>query len=260
MPAPLALQTEAGRAGVLGPAPRWKASRARPPVAARAAANADADATPTTSTLTTTTTTRRALLAASSSALAAPWALVLAPPASAADAFTSPDKGYSLSPPPGWTLTSKAGADAFFSPPDGAPRGASLGVVVLPVRLRDLAGAGTLDQVGARLLDAEKAKDGTLGVALTRSEAIEPQDASSAVPSYRFEYVLATSRAFKTVVTATAVARGRLFIVTGMAPCAGGAGAAAAAVAEGRLAEGGVCEAGVQESVRAAVASFAVEP
>jgi hypothetical protein len=75
--------------------------------------------------------------------------------------------------------------------------------------------------------------------------------------------VLATSRAFKTVVTAVAVARGNLFIVTGMAPCAGGAAAAAAAAGEGGLNEegaaAGACTAPLLGVVRAAVDSFTVQ-
>jgi len=197
--------------------------------------------------------------------------------------FTSPSKGYSLTPPPAWAPSSKAGADAFWSDP--ATRGATLGVVVLPVRLASLAGSGTLGEVAQRLLAAEKAKDGTLGVALTAAAEVSGRggagqgpspsasppppaapaspSSSSATPAYRYEYVLATSRAFKTVVTAVAVARGNLFIVTGMAPCAGGAAAAAAAAGEGGLnvegAAAGACTAPLLGVVRAAVDSFTVQ-
>ena len=183
--------------------------------------------------------------------------------------FTSPSKGYSLSPPPGWEPSSKAGADSFWSAP--GVRGATLGVVVLPVRLADLAGSGSLGEVADRLLAAEKAKDGTLGVSLTAAVAVggggeggagPPSAAASppaAAPSYRYEYVLATTRAFKTVVTAVAVARGNLFIVTGMAPCEGGAKAAGVVAGEGRLGEAGACAAPLLGVVRAAVDSFAVQ-
>ncbi len=221
---------------------------------------------------------RRRSLLLSLAAAAAGVAALRPPPATAAEAafsssstsstptFTSPTRGYSLLPPPAWAPSSKAGADAFWT---GPGRGATLGVVVLPVRLADLAGAGGLGVVGDRLLAAERAKDGTLGVVLTSAAEVSGRpdataaasaSASAFAPSYRYEYVLVTSRAFKTVVTSVAVARGNLFIITGMAPCEGGSKAAAAAVGgEGGLATAS-CSSPLLLEVRAAVDSFAVAP
>ena len=65
-------------------------------------------------------------------------------------------KGFSLSVPSSFELTEKAGATALFVDPE--KKSTQVGVTVNPVRVRDLASFGTLDDVGEKLIGAEKAK------------------------------------------------------------------------------------------------------
>jgi hypothetical protein len=64
--------------------------------------------------------------------------------------------GFSLSVPSSFELQGKAGATALFVDPER--KSTQIGVTVNPVRVPDLASFGTLDDVGEKLLGAEKAK------------------------------------------------------------------------------------------------------
>lgn len=171
--------------------------------------------------------------------------LLTARPVAAQDAdtarYTSP-KHWAVTPPPGWVLTDKPGADALWVPPTGGR--ASLGVTVSPVRLDRLDAFGDVDAVGERLLGAEARKDGWIASTLTSARRAGRRGTSD--PLYAYEYELTTTRAHKVVATAVAVQGGTLFTVTGLAPCP----------------KGGACDAGdaTLAALRAAVASFEVEP
>lgn len=171
--------------------------------------------------------------------------LLAARPSTAAEAaparYTSP-KHWSVTPPPGWQLTDKPGADALWVPPTGGR--ASLGVTVSPVRLQRLADFGDVDAVGAKLLGAEAKKDGYIDARLLASSST-PRASSSGDYVYAYEYELTNTRAHKVVATAVAVQDGTLFTVTGLAPCA----------------KGGACDPddATLAALRAAVTSFAVE-
>lgn len=63
---------------------------------------------------------------------------------------------YVLQRPPEWETVNKAGADALFRNP--SDKGTTVGVTVAPTRLASLPQFGSVQEVGDRLLAAEKAK------------------------------------------------------------------------------------------------------
>lgn len=73
-------------------------------------------------------------------------------------AFQDTKNGFSLSLPASFEMKEKAGATALFEDPDR--RSTSVGVTVNPVRVPSLSAFGSLEDVGAKLLGAEKAKVG----------------------------------------------------------------------------------------------------
>ena len=165
------------------------------------------------------------------------------------ETFSSP-KGFSLTPPRGWLLKSKPGADALFASPLNAR--ATVGITTAPVRLDALSDFGSVTEVADRLLGAELAKDGCLSATLrlssggqvpgewrgsfpsetslgSSSSPPSSSPSSSSPPSpplYYFEYELLTTRAHKVVVVAVGVSNRTLYIANGFAPCAKGDGAA----------------------------------
>ena len=176
--------------------------------------------------------------------LATPLATTPPRPTHAAEAatgrYTSP-KHWAVAPPPGWLLTDKPGADAFWVPPTGGR--ASLGVTVSPVRLQRLADFGDVGAVGDRLLAAEAKKDGYINARLITSTS-SPRPGTPD-PLYAYEYELTTTRAHKVVATGVAVEGGVLYTVTGLAPCV----------------KGGDCDPAdaTLAALRGSVASFEVE-
>lgn len=182
--------------------------RARPGWVA-AARQANSDAAPSAA-----DPSRRALLAGGVAALAA---AALRPPQSlAADElvpFSSPTESYSLLRPAGWEQKSKPGADVLFDGPDGSR--ASLGVTVLPVRVPSLEAFGSLDDVGDKLLAAERAKESTLGVDMVAAAArTAPYGAV-----YDFVYELDTTRGRKRLVNTVTIVDAKLYIVNGAVGC-----------------------------------------
>lgn len=65
---------------------------------------------------------------------------------------------YRLQRPAAWENISKAGADALFRDP--ADKATSVGVTVAPTRLTSLPQFGSVEEVGEKLLVAERAKVG----------------------------------------------------------------------------------------------------
>eukprot|EP00887_Chlorella_sp_A99_P004299 scaffold15.g4299.t1 len=128
------------------------------------------------------------LPASSSSSRSEPIDLVL---------FESREQGYSIRRPAAWE---------------------QLGVTVLPVRIRSLAEFGDLAQVGQRLLDAERAKESTLGVALVGSAA-RSLPGSPQTQVYDYEYELESTRGRKRILSTVAVADAKLYIANGSITC-----------------------------------------
>jgi hypothetical protein len=156
---------------------------------------------------------RRALLAGGAAALAA---AALPPPSLAADElvpFSSPNGAYSLLRPAGWEQKSKMGADVLFDGPSGSR--ASLGVTVLPVRVPSLEAFGSLDDVGEKLLAAEREKESTLGVAMVSAAARTAPFGTV----YDFVYELDSTRGRKQLVNAVTIVDSKLYIVNGAVGC-----------------------------------------
>lgn len=63
---------------------------------------------------------------------------------------------YVLQRPVGWESVNKAGADALFRDP--SDKGTTVGVTVAPTRLASLPQFGNVQEVGDKLLAAERAK------------------------------------------------------------------------------------------------------
>lgn len=79
-------------------------------------------------------------------------------PAAGEQAFTNAKQCYTLRVPASWEQKDKAGADALFQDPDR--RSTSVGVTVNPVRVKSIDQFGSLEAVGQKLLDTERAKVG----------------------------------------------------------------------------------------------------
>lgn len=169
--------------------------------------------------------TRRALLHAAVVALPTALAPIGSPlPAAAAGAageedapsflqFASADQGYSLSYPAGWERVDKPGADLLLRDP--ARKTTTTGVTVLPVRINSLPEFGDLPAVGERLLQAERAKDSTLSVAMVE----QTQRDSPAGPLYDFQYELESTRGRKRILSSVTIAGGKLYILNATAAC-----------------------------------------
>jgi len=233
---------------------------------------------------------RRSLLAAafllpplSAAASAASLLLTAAPPPAAeaaeeenSEIYSSP-KGFSLTPPKGWLLKSKPGADVLFASPLNSR--ATIGISTAPVRLDALADFGTVTEVADRLLGAELAKDGCLAATLRLSSGGEvpaewrrslssnpsssPSSPSSSSSLYYFEYELLTTRAHKVVVVAVGVAGRTLFIFNGFAPCAKGKGKDGADTcpplsSQGDESSGDDAPSATLDEIRRSVSTFAI--
>lgn len=144
--------------------------------------------------------------------------------------------------PGGWRKKDKAGADALFEVrplrrreqraaeakrriliraidcgaaasvlQDPARASTSLGIVVNPVRVADIGAFGGLQEVGEKLLQAERAKDGTLAVAMVRQG--QRRGANSGVALYDYEYDLESTRGHKRILNTVTITRSRLYIL-----------------------------------------------
>jgi hypothetical protein len=102
---------------------------------------------------------------------------------------------------------SKAGASALFR--DASAPLSTLGVTVSPVLVQSLADFGTLAEVTAKLVAAERDKESTLSVdVLVSSERTSAHGA----PLYEIDYLLDSSRGRKRVLNAVCIDAGTLYI------------------------------------------------
>jgi len=129
--------------------------------------------------------------------------------------FSNPSQGYSLQRPSDWEQVEKAGADVLFRDP--SQRYATLGVTVLPVMIQSLEKFGSLDSVGDKLLNAERAKESTLNAIMVdkAQRLTEPDD----VLLYDFVYELNSTRGRKLVASTVTIVNSKLYIVNGTLPC-----------------------------------------
>lgn len=128
--------------------------------------------------------------------------------------YENKQQGYHIQRPEAWSQIGKAGADVLFE--DVQRKSSKLGVTVSPIRVDSLEAFGDLDNVAARLLAAEKAKESTTGVELLRQATRKGQ---SGVTIYDFEYELDSTRGRKRILNTVAISRRQLYIVNGAAKC-----------------------------------------
>lgn len=100
---------------------------------------------------------------------------------------------------------------------DPSQRYATLGVTVLPVMIQSLEKFGSLDSVGDKLLNAERAKESTLNAIMVdkAQRLTEPDD----VLLYDFVYELNSTRGRKLVASTVTIVNSKLYIVNGTLPC-----------------------------------------
>ena len=96
----------------------------------------------------------------------------------------------------------------------------SLGVTILPVTVPSLAAFGSLEDVGSKILSAERAKESTINVTMLRQQ--ERQATYGTV--YDFVYELVSTRGVKRIVNAVSIVKSKLYIVNGTVGCGKGGG------------------------------------
>jgi hypothetical protein len=134
--------------------------------------------------------------------------------ASQMEQFTNSEQGYSISVPVAWEkidkvagiLTSwfnsfwlifphQAGADVLFEDP--TRRSSSLGVTVSPVRVSDITQFGTLEQIGEKLLEAERKKVGWFVQELFKKPALHGHEGHTVGTSERWCLYMNVSQTIK---------------------------------------------------------------
>jgi len=120
---------------------------------------------------------------------------------------------YSMQYPSDYAVSSKAGADVLFK--DESRRGTNIGVTRLPVRISSVSEYGSVEDVGDKVLNAEKQKDGTM-----RAEMVSAQAVSfGGYDGYEYEYEVATTRGTKRIVSRVAIKDKELYVVNATLSC-----------------------------------------
>jgi len=114
---------------------------------------------------------------------------------------------FGLLVPEGWAEKGKPGAAAYFEDPDR--KYTNVALAVLPVRVGSLGELGTLEDVGAKLIGAELAKDITRGARLVSQAAVGPTEEGL----YVYEYECTTDYGKKAIASGVAVRDGSLYNV-----------------------------------------------
>lgn len=122
---------------------------------------------------------------------------------------------YLLKYPESWEVTGKAGADVLFKDP--ARRGVNIGVTILPVRIDSVAEYGDLQNVSEKILQAERAKDGSLSAEMMNKESLILP--GSGVQAYDYEYEVGTTRGTKRILSRVCIRDRKLYVVNGTLSC-----------------------------------------
>jgi len=123
----------------------------------------------------------------------------------ALEEYTDPADKYKVAYPAGWGKSTKSGASVLYTDP--AQKYNTVGVVVVPSRIRTIQQFGTLDFAADKLLAAEKAKPITQASRLVSSRAFEMATGTA----YEIEYEVTTDYGVKTNVAVVTVANGKLY-------------------------------------------------
>ena len=122
---------------------------------------------------------------------------------------------YAIGYPTNFAVSSKAGADVLFK--DEERRGVNIGITRLPVRISSVSEYGTVEEVGQKVLDAEKQKDGTLRAELLRSQSVTVS--LDGCEGYEYEYEVVTTRGTKRIVSRVAIKDMELYVVNATLSC-----------------------------------------
>lgn len=120
--------------------------------------------------------------------------------------------GYKLAPPRDFAPSNKplkTHLDEIEFVPTPSVRGYKYGVTVDPVRIDSIRRFGTPDEVAARVVGAEIARDGVTDVTLARDATEDPNDGT-----YTIEYVSTGSRGVKHFVARIGIRDRRLYVLT----------------------------------------------
>ncbi len=159
---------------------------------------------------------RRALLLSLASLASLASLVEASPPANAVESANLTEYAgstYAISYPAGYSVTTKAGADALFT--SESRRGVNIGITRLPVRISSVVQYGSVKEVGQKILDAEKQKDGTLRVAMMGEQAVS----LGACEGYEYEYEVETTRGTKRIVSRVAIKDKELYVITATLSC-----------------------------------------
>lgn len=118
---------------------------------------------------------------------------------------------YSIEYPPTWEVSSKAGADVFFK-----GTGVNLGITILPVRISRVEEYGTVEQVAEKIVQTEKAKDGTLRAEIMHKRSV---DIGYGITAYDYDYEIQSTRGTKRIISRVCIRDKQLFVVNGTITC-----------------------------------------
>ena len=118
---------------------------------------------------------------------------------------------YSIEYPSSWEVSSKAGADVLFK-----GTGVNLGVTILPVRISHVEEYGTVDQVAEKIVQTERAKDGTLRAEMINAGSVEIGNGTTA---YDYDYEVQSTRGTKRIISRVCIRDKQLFVVNGTISC-----------------------------------------
>jgi len=121
---------------------------------------------------------------------------------------------FSLCVPAGYERKDKMGATLLFEDPER--RSTQVGVTVNPVRIDALAKFGSMQDVGDKLLGAEKAKESTLECNLLSQTT---REAGNGVTFYEYDYELDSTRGRKRIQTSVTIHNSRLYILNISVKC-----------------------------------------
>jgi|TARA_B110000483_G_scaffold33697_1_gene40977 hypothetical protein len=129
--------------------------------------------------------------------------------------YVDETNNFHLSYPREWVLEKKAGATALFKNP--SVKYASIGVTVTPVRIDSLKEFGSLEDIGAKLVEAESKKQTTVPGGTFMERQSERESVDTKTTFYEYEYRLITTHGNKRVYNYVGVRDRTLFIVNAQA-------------------------------------------
>lgn len=118
---------------------------------------------------------------------------------------------YTIRYPQAWDVSSKAGADVFLK-----STGVTVGITILPVRISRVEEYGTVEKVADKIVQTERAKDGTLRAEMLQIGSVELGDGTTA---YDYEYEVQNTRATKRILSRVCIRDKQLFVVNGTISC-----------------------------------------